>query len=760
MEQSLSSAVVSVTKKVLVDFINKHLWLFNGLNKFQNKTKEELYALIALHSESSLYYLFLQETKGIALQSIKSKQKRGTKSVSSLQHKYTTKPPSDKDIELEQAVNDLEIYDVFRLLEEGANPNMLSTKRDNSLLGTVILRNYKDEEEKEALLQIAELLLHYGSPCAITNGEDNREQPKNIELLEMLLHHGVHPDAIVPNIPSSTTLLIRYLLQYDNKNYFNHVKLLIDFGADVMKQDVNCVFPLKQACDLCVYSPEILHYMLQHSVFDTKNLDATNPWNRDLMNIVCSRVNEDDATTEEIICLLVAKGININEVYIMQDVIFKNPLYIALNCEKFKLAKTLLQHGASVYDIVLQRLKKYETQHQWLLQYMRENNLSVVPYQPVNDKESIDNLQLLPSILPTDIRQHIWNIKEQLEYECEPQSCRTFSIEYTIPYINHRLQAIKFAAENSSYSRCNLSYCKSFSTTIQTSVDNYTYGYRFKTTFYRVLNLNEDKMNYYIDFLTKVWGATDIRHIPMFILRHGKSGYICDTFMYEEIQPIHITQKVNEIVNKCVELLRLQKVKFHEVSHRETQREWLMGTINRLKKVLNQDDKSIYDILQQVEPYKVLTKTKKGIHLVSIDEKSTIVGYDWEKSWETYIINISPEEDEYNYVKHLNKELQLTSKAEYVDSANIHKHYIEDPVKYFSKHAVWKGWYDFLGIDTSRFLKTKKEWIDFCKSKNIRSYKDYMQHYIHYQELPEFPDELYNTINIMLELGQCKRRPL
>ena len=762
MEQSLSSAVASVPKKVLVDFIQQHLWRFKGLDKFQNKTKEELYALIALHSDSSLYHWFLQETKGTALQNLKGKQKKGAKSLTSIQDKYTTKPPSAKDIELEQAVNELEVYDVFRLLEEGANPNMLSTKRNNSLLGIIILKEYNDDEEKNSILQIAELLLHYGATCELTNYENCCELPKNIELLEMLLQKGVHPDTIVPKVYTQTTLLLQYVMHDDNERYINQINLLINFGADVLKHDIHGNFPLEQACSLCRSQPQLLLHMLRHSMFDLNNIDKNLTNCEKVILTVCYDIKEDEPIAEEIISLLITKGCNINDIYVyVYDNKIRNPLYNALVYGRLKLARILLQHGALVYDVMLQTFNKHEEKFQWILQYMRQNNIGVVPYQPVkNTSETTEALDdILPSILPADVQQHIWNIKEQLEYECEPISYRTFSIHYTIPYINHRFQATKFAAENCSDVRGKLRYCKSFSTKVVIYVDNYTYGCKFTTTFHRVTNLDEDKLKYYVDFLTQVWGATDIRHVPLFILRHGKSEYTCAPYVYEDIQPKHITQKVNEIVNKCVELLRLKKVKFNEVSHRETQRQWLFLTIERLRNVLNKDDKSILDILQRVEPYKVLDR--KGICIVSIDEKSTLVGHTWQMSWETCTLNISPEEDEYNYVRHLNKELKLMSKEDYVNSSKAHKQYIENPVQYFREHNLWKGWYDFLGVDTSQFLKTKEEWVRFCKEKHISSLEEYILQAKVYKELPERPDEVYhNFSSICVELGliQTRRR--
>lgn len=120
---------------------------------------------------------------------------------------------------------------------------------------------------------------------------------------------------------------------------------------------------------------------------------------------------------------------------------------------------------------------------------------------------------------------------------------------------------------------------------------------------------------------------------------------------------------------------------------------------------------------------------------------------------------LSPEEDEYNYVKCLNKELKLKSKQEYNNSANIHKHFIIDPVQYFKSNAVWKSWYDFLGVDTSKYLKTKQEWLNFCKSKNIKGLQDYKKMCNNFDELPTEPDEFYyDFTSIDVELGNMKRR--
>lgn len=121
--------------------------------------------------------------------------------------------------------------------------------------------------------------------------------------------------------------------------------------------------------------------------------------------------------------------------------------------------------------------------------------------------------------------------------------------------------------------------------------------------------------------------------------------------------------------------------------------------------------------------------------------------------------DLSEEQDEFNYVKSLNKELMLRSIDEYLKSEQIHKHFIEQPEYYFKLCGVWTDWYDFIGVDTSKFIKTKDEWKAFCDDKNIKSVNDYDKLCEKYAILPKYPSYFYkNFSNIMYELGYVKRR--
>jgi hypothetical protein len=82
--------------------------------------------------------------------------------------------------------------------------------------------------------------------------------------------------------------------------------------------------------------------------------------------------------------------------------------------------------------------------------------------------------------------------------------------------------------------------------------------------------------------------------------------------------------------------------------------------------------------------------------------------------------NYTEEQDEFNFIKQLNKELKLNNKEDYCQEfvKIYHEKYIEyikNPEEYFKLKGVWTNWYDFMGIDTSNFIQDKNDWIKFCK---------------------------------------------
>jgi predicted helicase len=111
------------------------------------------------------------------------------------------------------------------------------------------------------------------------------------------------------------------------------------------------------------------------------------------------------------------------------------------------------------------------------------------------------------------------------------------------------------------------------------------------------------------------------------------------------------------------------------------------------------------------------------------------------------------EQDEYNYVKSINSSLKIKSKKEYIDSNDGHSNFIDYPEEYFKRKGVWNGWYDFMGFDTTKFIQSKYEWINFCKEKNIKSLDEYFTCCEEYEFLPKEPYDFYSHFtNIANEL--------
>jgi hypothetical protein len=122
----------------------------------------------------------------------------------------------------------------------------------------------------------------------------------------------------------------------------------------------------------------------------------------------------------------------------------------------------------------------------------------------------------------------------------------------------------------------------------------------------------------------------------------------------------------------------------------------------------------------------------------------------------------SEEQDEFNYVRAINKELNIQSKEQYADKVikDKHKNYIENPDEYFKSKCVWSNWYDFIGFNTKKFIQNKNDWINFCKEKEVESLYEYNELCKLYEELPLNPQEFYvgcKDIDIELEF-KTKRR--
>jgi len=117
------------------------------------------------------------------------------------------------------------------------------------------------------------------------------------------------------------------------------------------------------------------------------------------------------------------------------------------------------------------------------------------------------------------------------------------------------------------------------------------------------------------------------------------------------------------------------------------------------------------------------------------------------------------EQDEYNYVRSINTNLNIQSKKEYSEKKDRHSNFIDSPEEYFKSKGVWNNWYDFMGVDTSKFIQSKQEWINFCKKINVKTLDDYYMSCEEHNVLPKEPADFYKDFtNIPSELGFNKNR--
>lgn len=93
----------------------------------------------------------------------------------------------------------------------------------------------------------------------------------------------------------------------------------------------------------------------------------------------------------------------------------------------------------------------------------------------------------------------------------------------------------------------------------------------------------------------------------------------------------------------------------------------------------------------------------------------------------------------FDKIKELNSEMGMTSRADYVASADEHPHYIENPQEHYRDD--WTNWYDFLGVDTSNWPSTKSNWKSVCIERGLTTWDTYSKN--RQEDLPPNPTELY-----------------
>ena len=110
--------------------------------------------------------------------------------------------------------------------------------------------------------------------------------------------------------------------------------------------------------------------------------------------------------------------------------------------------------------------------------------------------------------------------------------------------------------------------------------------------------------------------------------------------------------------------------------------------------------------------------------------------------------------DEYMLLKNKVQQFEIKDKRDYLEKIQNYNVFnnIKSPDKKYKEY--WKNWYDFLGINTNKFIQTKEEWKKYCSTKNIIFINDYYKLCEINNFLPTMPKDLYvNFTDIESELG-------
>ena len=198
------------------------------------------------------------------------------------------------------------------------------------------------------------------------------------------------------------------------------------------------------------------------------------------------------------------------------------------------------------------------------------------------------------------------------------------------------------------------------------------------------------------------------------------------------------------------------------------------------KKTNKSSYKNIINIISQIcEVDDILEQKIKLMSLKRNKNKQTNNNTDGEEEYDDFILGNNPielqrikirlrhskalksknteEQDEYDYVKMINKELEIKSKSEYIQSKNKHQHFINEPQDYFTKNGVWKNWYDFMNVDTYVFIQDKDEFVKFCKEKKINK-NNYDENCEIYNYLPNIPDYFYKDFTFSQLNNSVRKR--
>jgi len=107
---------------------------------------------------------------------------------------------------------------------------------------------------------------------------------------------------------------------------------------------------------------------------------------------------------------------------------------------------------------------------------------------------------------------------------------------------------------------------------------------------------------------------------------------------------------------------------------------------------------------------------------------------------------------EYELFKTCNQEYSIKTNTEYF---NRIKEFNYEPNPLEKYKNIWTNWYDYLGIDTSKYPKTSDEWKKRCRQLKIKNYFDYQNIILNQNiiDMPLMPEEIYPIKNLITEFA-------
>lgn len=267
-------------------------------------------------------------------------------------------------------------------------------------------------------------------------------------------------------------------------------------------------------------------------------------------------------------------------------------------------------------------------------------------------------------------------------------------------------------------------------------------------------------------FLDKVKERSDIPFIQSIgrVLRTDplgvkQNGHILDCCQLPKIEEGENEEMVRKRMNQeKVQMILNKLIKYYLKLYEFSKWEVEMGgeykpDISKLKVKKYVEIMNSFKMNPETHMIEIHLKNEKK---VSIDMKEMkLERMDWtqllisfERHWERQF-DFNDHED-FMKLEYLVRQKKFENIQQYVLN---HKKYGFPEKPNMVYQTYWKNWYDFLGMDTSMYPKTKEEWIECCKALEVQSYDHYLMICDQHQ-LPRNPDQLYIAFsNFNSELG-------